>query len=284
MKKIFSLLLLSAMALTAGAANTAADAPAEDAAPTAGNSVLPAAGNSRDADDTDHNILRAALKGWHVRLGAGFNVGGTSPLPLPREIRSINSYNPCLNVAINGEVRKSFEGSPWGLAIGVRLEAKGMKTDARVKNYHMEAVNADGSGRVVGAWTGNVKTRVDNDYLSFPILATYTINSRWTVTAGPYLSWMINGSFTGEAYDGYIRNIDPTGDKAVVNRATYDFSDDLRRFNWGLQVGGEFLAYKHLAVRADLQWGLNGVFPSDYECITFALYPIYATIGFSYLF
>ena len=50
--------------------------------------------------------------------------------------------------------------------IGVRFENKGMKTDATVKNYHMEAVNDDGSGKINGAWTGKVKT---------PMMATFAI-------------------------------------------------------------------------------------------------------------
>lgn len=43
----------------------------------------------REAKETDKNLLKAALKGWHVRLGAGLSMGGTSPLPLPAEIRKI---------------------------------------------------------------------------------------------------------------------------------------------------------------------------------------------------
>ncbi len=235
--------------------------------------------------DTDNNLVRAALKGWHVRLGAGFNIGGTAPLPLPREIRSIESYNPGLHFAIEGDVHKQFGASKkWGVMVGLRFESKGMETDARVKNYHMEAVNADGSGRIEGAWTGYVKTKVDNTYLTLPVLATYTFNERWRIMAGPYFSYMLNGDFTGEAYDGYIRDQNPTGEKAEVTKATYDFSSDLCRFHWGVQIGGEYKAYKHLAITANLQWGMNGIFPSDFESVTFSLFPIYGTVGFAYLF
>ena len=234
--------------------------------------------------DDPNNLLRAALKGWHVRLGAGFNIGGTAPLPLPAEIRSIEGYNPNMNIALEGAVQKNFKKSRWGMLLGIRLESKGMSTDAKVKNYHMEAVNTDGSGTVIGAWTGKVKTEVDNTYLTFPILATFKISDRWQVSGGPYLSYMFDGKFTGKAYEGYIRDQNPTGEKADVTCANYDFSTDLRKFNWGIQAGGEFKAYKHLSVFANLQWGLNGIFPSDYGSVTFPLYPIYATLGFSYLF
>ena len=54
--------------------------------------------NAQDIDDgakdTDHNLLRAALRGWRVSLGAGFEIGGTSPLPLPRSI--MFDSNTCL--------------------------------------------------------------------------------------------------------------------------------------------------------------------------------------------
>ena len=216
-------------------------------------------------------------------LRAGYNIGGTMPMGMPASIRSLDAYRPTLSVMLGLGVYKPLTDK-WGLTTGLRLENKGMDIDATVKNYHMEAVNEDGSGKVVGAWTGGVRTKVRNNYLTFPILATYSLGKRWQVSAGPYFSWMFDGEFSGEAHDGYIRDIDPTGTKAEVSRAIYDFSSDLRRFHWGLQAGGEFRAYKHLSVMLNLQWGLNGIFPSDFESVTFDLYPIYATLGFSYVF
>lgn len=268
-KYIFSLILLFAASAVTKAQTGTADA---------GDGV------SSKVKETDNNLLRAALKGWHVSLGAGFNIGGTSPLPLPREIRKIDGYKPGLQIALEGRAHKRFQQSPWGISVGVRLENKGMETDATVKNYHMEAVNADGSGTVKGAWTGKVKTNTDLSYVSVPILATYSLGERWKLEAGPYFSVRTSGSFTGEAYDGYIRDQNPTGEYAEVSLATYDFSKNLRDFAWGIQLGGEFMAYRHLAVRAFLQWGMNGIFPSDFESVTFSLYPIYGTFGFAYVF
>ena len=235
------------------------------------------------APETKSNLIQAALKGWHVRVGAGLALGGTAPMPLPAEIRKINSYNPTLCIYIEGDAEKKLT-EHWGMMVGMRFENRGMKTDARVKNYHVDVVSSDGRGHMVGAWTGNVKTEVDNRYFTFPILATYSFNDRWMVKAGPYLSWMMSGSFTGSVYDGYIRDQDPTGAKAEIESASYDFSDDLRRFAWGIQLGGEFKAYKHLSVSANLTWGCNSIFPSDFSAVTFKLFPIYGTLGFNYLF
>ena len=239
--------------------------------------------NNDAVKDTDINLIKAALKGWHVRLGAGVSLGGTAPLPIPAEIREIRSYSPTLCIQLEGAAQKKFT-KHWGMMVGLRFANKGMETDARVKNYHMEAVSTDGTGKVNGAWTGMVKTEVDLNYLTFPLLATYSFNPRWQISAGPYFSYLVRGDFKGCAYDGYIRDLVPTGEKAEVTLATYDFSDDLRKFQCGIQFGGEFKAYKHLSVSANIQWGLNSIFPKDFQSVTFALYPIYGTIGFNYLF
>ena len=59
--------------------------------------ALCAPAKTNEINDRDKNLINAALLGWHIRLSAGYNLGGTAPLPLPREIRGIESYNPGLN-------------------------------------------------------------------------------------------------------------------------------------------------------------------------------------------
>ena len=243
-----------------------------------------AAQDNNGSNGSGIKLGKAALKGWQVRMSAGYSIGGTAPLPLPREIRSIDGYNPGANFMIEGSVEKSFKSSPWGIRCGIRIGTTGMTTKAGTKNYHMEAWNTDGSGKVQGAWTGKVKTSVRQTLLTLPVVAVYDIGKRWSVSAGAYASYMLDGEFTGAAYDGYIRDQNPTGEKADVTRAEYDFSSDMRKFNWGLQAGGEYKAYEHLALFANLQWSMRGIFPSDFGSVTFALYPIYGTLGFTYLF
>lgn len=249
-------------------------------------SIITLTANATDANgnisDTDKNLIMAALKGWNVRLSAGYNLGGTAPLPLPVEIRGIEGFNPGLNLSLEGSAEKMFGKGNWGLRFGIELETKGMTTNADTKNYYMEVANGDGI--VSGYWTGKVETKVKNTYLSIPVLAVYKINERWNVSAGAYASLLLDGEFTGSAYDGYLRDGDPTGEKVELESAAYDFSSDICKFQYGVQAGGEYKIYKHLTVFADLKWGLNGIFPSDYTSVTFALYPIYGTLGFTYIF
>ena len=234
----------------------------------------------KELKENDINIVDAAQKGWNIRIGAGYLLGGAAPLPIPVEIRGINGFNPGLNLSLEGSVQKIFNGTNWGVQAGLRFDTKGMTTDAITKNYHMEI---DG-GKIKGRFTGSVKTHVNNTYVSLPVLATYSIGQRWTVMAGLYASLLLKGTFDGEAYDGYLRDQDPTGVKMEINNAAYDFSNDLRKFHWGIQAGAEYKIYTHLAVFANLQWGMNGIFPNGYSCVPFALTPIYGNIGFNYRF
>lgn len=237
--------------------------------------------------DRNQGIIKSALLGLEYEVKAGFNIGGTSPLPLPVEIRSINSYRPTTAIAVEGNVTKWLDKErKWGMIVGVRLENKGMKTDATVKNYGMEIIG-EGGEVVKGNWTGRVMTKVRNSYLTVPVLATRQLNKRFSMSLGPYISYMLEGDFSGHVYDGYLREGNPTGNKVVFTgdkSAPYDFSGDLRRFQWGAQLGAEWKAFKHLNVYADLTWGLNDIFKKDFDTVTFAMYPIYLNVGFGYAF
>lgn len=237
--------------------------------------------------DRTPSIISSYLHGWEYSVRAGFNIGGTSPIPLPQEIRSIDSYRAGVGISIEGRATKWFtDKKKWGLTLGLRLENRSMETEATTKNYGMEILNAEG-GKLAGLWTGGVQTKVKNSYLTVPVLINYRISKRWQVSAGPYLSYLTDGNFSGYVYDGHLRTPDEGGsrvDFSEGNIATYNFSNELRHFQWGLQAGAEWKAFKHLTVHADLNWGLNNIFEKDFQTIDFNMYPIYLNVGFGYAF
>lgn len=233
-------------------------------------------------EDRSAEVVRSSLIGLEYRVKAGFNVGGTAPLPLPAEIRSIEHYDPRLMFAIEGDVTK-WLNSRLGVITGLRFESKGMKTDAKVKGYLMEMVSKQ-EGALKGVWTGSVQTQSRSDYLTVPLLATWKYNKRLQLELGGYYSLLIDGNFSGTVYDGYLRKGDPTGEKVLVSEAAYDFSDDLRNNHFGLQMGAEWRAFTHLNIYGDFTWGVNNIFKDDFKSISFAMYPIYLTLGFAYLF
>ena len=249
--------------------------------------LLLGSGSLRAQEDRTPGIIRSALMGLEYEVKAGVNIGGTSPLPLPEEIRRIDSYSPTFCFALEGDVVKWLGVKKrWGVVLGLRLETKGMQTGARTKNYGMEIIG-DGGERLKGNWTGMVRTKYRGTFLSVPLLAAYEVNPRLRLQLGPYMSFMTDGDFSGHVYDGYLRENDPTGNKVVFEgekRATYDFSDDLRTVQWGVQAGVNWKAFRHLTLSADLLWGLNDIFKKEFKTVTFDMYPIYLNIGFGYAF
>lgn len=218
-------------------------------------------------------------KVYEFSVKAGFNIGGTSPMGLPAEIRQINSFGPTLSLSIGGDVIRWFTPK-WGLDLGIRFETKGMETNATVKNYTIKLLN-DGS-YIEGIYTGDVVTKVNNQYLTIPLQATYRPVKRWTLKAGIFASFLLRGNFDGEAKNGYMRT-HPTEPKLETD-APYDFSSDIRQFDWGIDAGAEFVAYKHLSIYADLTWGLLPIFPSDFTAVGFKMYNVYLNLGFAYVF
>ena len=241
---------------------------------------------SKAQNNEPDNLKWSSLQGFEYEIYAAVNIGGSAPIPVPAEIRHIDGYNPNLNLQIGTTVTKWFTPSRrWGVAIGLRFEEKGMKTRATVKNYGMEIV-MDGSS-VSGNWTGKVRTVYHSKQIAFPVTANVRINKRWKVNFGPYVALALNNDFNGEVHDGYLREGGPTGNKVTFEGdayATYDFSNDIRLFQWGLQAGGSWLALNHLVINANLTWGLNDIFNSSFNTVTFNLYPIYLNFGFGYVF
>lgn len=228
----------------------------------------------------------ADCNGWEFEVKTGVNIGGATPLPIPKEIRSIESYSPKFNGSIEGTATKWFgREAQWGVSGGLRVEEKGMITGATVKNYGMEIIY-EGS-RVAGFWTGYVKTKYNSTLLTLPAMANYRINKAWKVRAGFFASLRLDGEFTGHVSDGYLRDTYPTGEKLTFTdgkSATYDFSPNLNHFHWGTQIGGTWHAYRHFTVNADLTWAFTDIFEKDFKTITFNLYPVYLNLGFGYTF
>lgn len=230
-------------------------------------------------------IQLANGKDFTYRVKAGFNIGGTAPLPLPAEIRKIEGFNPKMNLAIGAEVIRNFNPK-WGLMTGLRFETKSMTTKARVKSYKMSIDISDGdeTGSASGYFTGGVKTKVRNEYLTVPIAAVYNVSPKVELNAGVFMSVKLSGEFSGEAYDGILRDQTPTGEKIGITSATYDLEKDIRNFNWGGQVGVHWMAYKQFSVYGDFTMAANSIFAKNNPTVPFPMYNIYMNIGFGYTF
>jgi hypothetical protein len=182
---------------------------------------------------------------------------------------------------MEAEMVKKFT-EKWGMSIGLQLETKGMKTRAYVKNYHMQMVSVD--GEVEGVWTGKVEMKVDNSYLTLPVLLVRKLTDRWNTKFGAYISYLLEGDFSGYVYNGYLREGSPIDAKIEINEAIYNFSSGLQHWNWGGQVGVEWEALPHLLACFDFTCNANSIFKKKFDIISYDMYSLYASLGFAYKF
>ena len=219
-----------------------------------------------------------------LRIRAGYSIGATTPIPLPETIRSIDGYRLTPSFMVGFDAMLQLKGK-WGVALGLHFENKGMEGDVTTKAYHMELVKGD--SRIEGLFTGHVKQKVTQWMLTIPLQATLQLGRKVTLKGGPYVSVLLSSDFSGIASDGYLRQGDPTGAKILMGSkedewASYDFSDEMRRMQFGIGIGADWQVYRRLGVSADLNWGLTGIFPGDFKTVEQSLYPIYGTIGIFY--
>lgn len=229
--------------------------------------------------------LSAQENKWEFDAKIGVNIGGTSPIPLPEEIRNIESYSPQFAPTIEATATRWISGR-WGISSGLRAEKRAMSTHAQVKNYRTEIIG-EGGNKLRGNWTGDVHTSCDNLYLTIPVQAVYRLNKNFDFSGGLFFSYLLDGSFDGYVNDGYLRKDNPTGDKIVFdkeNRGTYDFSDEINSFSWGVQAAAHWNASDRVKLSAQLTWGINELFKSDFKTISFSMYPIYLNIAAGYRF
>ena len=219
-----------------------------------------------------------------LKTRVGYNIGGTSPIPLPETIRSLESYSltPSFMVGFDAMMPLTQQ---WGIMAGLRFENKGMKAAVNTKAYFMEVVKGD--QKMAGLFTGHVEQEVKQWMLTIPVQATLQLSNKVMLKGGPYVSFLLNKNFSGIASDGYLRKDTPTGAKILMGNkegewATYDFSDDMRSLQFGIGLGADWQVSKRLGVSADLNWGLTGIFPGDFKTVEQTLYPIYGTIGVFY--
>lgn len=213
----------------------------------------------------------------------GLSLGGTMPIGMPASIRSLETYKlkvfPML--AIEGE-RKVW--GDVGIMTGVRLELKGMEIEARVKNYHMSIVR--GGEELEGQFTGYNHTNEKQCLITVPVSATYHVGNV-RLLAGPYVSFVVGRWFDGYAFDGYLRVNNPTGAKVELGhssteRGSYDFSDKMRRLQYGINVGADWLFGEQWGVFGNISWGLCGIHQDSFHTIEQTLYPVFGTVGVAY--
>lgn len=230
-------------------------------------------------NEDSKSVRQRDWNGWGYGCRLGFTIGGITPVPLSAEIREMMTFSP------NGAFMQEFYGyklfkEKFGFYFGERLAIEGMNVEARVKNYHMSI--EQGGDYISGYFTGVDKTEAKLISVKIPIEFMARVNSRLDLRVGPYIQINLHREFKGEVYDGYLRENTPTGQKIIFSdgsKATYDFSEDVKKAGFGAEVAADFLIKNDFGIFANLDYGFRSVFPDDFETISFKMYPIFFSVG-----
>ncbi|MFD1768339.1 porin family protein [Sphingobacterium suaedae] len=220
------------------------------------------------------------------KVSIGYNIGATAPFSLPNTIRKIKSYSPLFTPSLGYEATYELSNA-WRVGTGLRIESKGMRVTDSVQYFHtIISVNnggGDDGGSFEGDFTGTNETKSLQTYLTLPVFASYRFH-KWDIKVGAYASRLLSSSFEGSVSDGYIRKGNSLGEKVWIDRATFDFADQVRKWDWGLLVGGTRKIDDRWEVSALAQLGLQPLFPDDFRGVGYKLHHMYVNLGGTYRF
>lgn len=219
---------------------------------------------------------------WEFRPYWASNWGLTTSLGVPPETREIKSSKLMYNYVFGCDVSVLFS-EKWGINTGLRYERKAGNSCVVMKNF-LTTITLAGEGTpTYGYFSGTVDNTFDNRYLTIPVQALFRASSKWDIRWGMYFSYNVHPSYTGIAYDGKIRE-NPTVPAVGVDNSTSDFSNDVNRFDAGIQAGAVWTIWKGLNVNMDINWGLVNVLDAPQSGMTMKVYNLYFSCGIGWRF
>lgn len=216
---------------------------------------------------------------WSLHIGV--NIGATTPVPLPAEIRKLTAYDPKFNPSLGVSVAYKLK-ERWHIGTGLTLEWKGMKVHDEVKYMYTSVVLEQGGEPLTGYFVGKNYTNANMSYLTLPVYVSYQASKRWEVHTGIYAAKLLTKEFSGEVSDGYLRIGTTTGEKQFIDAASFDFSDNINDYDFGCTAGAEYRLNSHIACNMNLNWALSPYFSNEENPISFKMYNVYTNIGLNY--
>lgn len=225
--------------------------------------------------------------GFTHKIVVGYHLGGTTPIPLPREIRSVDSYWPQFTPQFGYNISYQLY-EKLSIESGATLDWKGMGVRDKVKymytNVTMDQKNTE------GYFTGRNETKVKISYITVPLRVAYDLTPTWKLRGGGYVSYRNSSEFSGSVWDGYL--IETTKEQGIINGrridipfkgdATFDFGKEMRDFDMGVSLGFEHEFQSRFGIYGDITYSLTPIFPSSFTGIDVKMRNVYGIIGVSY--
>jgi hypothetical protein len=218
---------------------------------------------------------------WWIYPSLGVDMGGAIPFPLsdiPDGAKGTPKINPSLGLGFE------YQFVPkWSLGIEVSYHLLAFSANADVISQPFYYNNHED----ILYFSGHADTDIELRIVEFPVMATYIINSRWSLLMGAYYSRILEGTFHTEGRNGVLSD-----DKAITDAAqlpgvastSYDFNDYLDKWDAGLLFGYRYNIINRLSFWTHLSIGLNSIFTPEFDNINYEMYQVRLNAGLSFCF
>lgn len=227
---------------------------------------------------SSYSSAQQTERGMDFVFLSGLNIGATTPVPIPKDLK-LTSYNPKLNPKLGANIVYYFN-EQWGLGTGLTLDWKGMNINAKITDVHL-SITAPEIGTLTGYVTGKNTVKVNTLYLTQPVYGIYRFNPKWQIKTGIYMAETLSRNFKGSVKDVKITVEEPATEAREVSYATLNYSKDVRKFDVGLLIGGEYRINNHFGLFTDFTWSFTPYFERTVP-IHFTMRNIYLSLGMTY--
>ncbi len=128
-------------------------------------------------------------------------------------------------------------------------------------------------------YNGWVEGEFDNVYLDIPVIFLYRLNTKWNILIGPQFSYLLKGKNKGTAD---IEVGDPENPFTTVEDEPFDQSEQLKKWDYGILVGGMYHINNKMDIGLSATTGLFSIYDKNYKYLDRTVRNIYlqASLGF----
>ncbi len=145
--------------------------------------------------------------------------------------------------------------------------------------YEQEIVLPDTTvvAYVETVFNGKATGKFDNRYLEMPILGFYQFSDRFSLTFGPYISYLLRGGNSGVA-DGNVG----FGDLPVVE--DFDESEEIAKWDYGVATGVRYETKRGVNYQLLITTGLTSIYKDSYVLTEDLIRNLYLQLTAGYRF
>lgn len=214
------------------------------------------------------------------------NVGSVIPYPfsnIPNDANASMQVRPYFGIQMNRSLSPRFY-----LKFSAMYSNKSVAFDATLKNQSYNGyIEHEVNGIITGDYVEDAYFNgISNGYYKLQYIETNLslstkITDKSAIYFGIYFAYLIKGEneITVDGTISLAPDIPPISGRF---ESTENYSDNLNKSDFGLQIGFERKIYKRLNADVQFSSGLHSIYNDDLEAIDYNMLNMYVAFGFTY--